>query len=1327
MIAKLRSATRGQALVEFSLIIILLLFVLFIIIEGGRMFQAWLTVQNAARSAGRYAITGQFDENLPCLSDPIDRCFDPRVPSIKNVAFNSAAGLSIDPDAPIDQPRSFYTEVWSRPEDGNWTPDSAGGPGDAVRIRATYELPFVTPLIRVIVESISLVGQVVVTNEQFIQVGSATTFTAPADVGDGGGSGAPPVADVRVEKFVRPSQVIRGNNLEYEIVVTNEGPFDAVGIFISDTLPFDPDSIDYTYSWGAPATCTETSGLVSCQIPNLQGDAGPESTESIIMTMKSPTGGVGDEESIVNTVTVSSDQSVSLDDNMLNNTATVTATLRKPKADMGVSITDYTDSARPGESLTYDVVATNYYSSEFATDVEVTVRLASILNSTVTVNANGHDCDLPVQEANDTVISCRAVNPIVALDSMTFFVTLNPVPDGPRDLTATATVTTSSIQSPNDQPDQDTDLTAVADNVADLSIIKASFPERFLPGDTVEPGPYYLLTVTAKTRDPNDGAAWDPAQAITITDTLGPNALTVDLAGATLDANLSGGTLVGCTQDGLEIICVVEFDSSGFSQGESINLQIPIINDPDNPPDPGTYGNTAEVSSDLIDALLFDNIDSVETAVAAGDLEVSKSLLSAELLAGEPITYSITASNLAPSGSPTMTGVRVWDALPEGFTLLEADPSPNFGGYSCNGALPGDELDTGWCFSLEPGASETFVFSVIAQIDGTFTNTAYVESNNQDQPDLDLTNNVSEVATVVQPLVDVIVFKDAPASFVAGNDFKYTIDVDNLGPSSSGSIQLVDQLPEGVSFVGISGCNLIGDVIANRVDCSLSDLAGGTSATIEITVTTAPSLTDGSTITNTVMVTPTTQEFNTENNSASAVSQVDRVWDLALGKVDLQDPVPAGAVISYSLIVTNSGPSFATSFTISDTIPASTTFDTSSSHPDCSAVDRLVTCSITQQVPAGGTLAIPLGIRSDSSLPNGTVLLNQAELDSTQDGLQPNDFASEETTLSRLVDLTVAKTATPDPIVAGEPVTYTAFVTNNGPSDVLDQFVVIDTISKVYNANSLTLGDGCVLGQGNKTVECVRTGLAAGETISLTIFSAPTQSDWGPDVNLDGTGTIENIVSVEIPPENTIDPEGDTSNNQATILTDVVREFDVAISKSGPTDIVAGQSFDYVIEVVGLSGPSDDATFVVSDTLPIGVDYLGFTFTKPGPGGVSCSGTGVDPTSVECQIDQLDVGTIATINLEVRVDSALTETTLLNQAEVISITGNIDTDGSNNLSQIVSTDVSVSADLQVTKSSDDGGSIVAGDPITYTYTIEVANIDFSDALSVTLADTSWPA
>ncbi|MBZ0285075.1 MAG: pilus assembly protein [Anaerolineae bacterium] len=56
----LQQRRKGQSLAEFAITLPIVLILLFGIVEFGRIFQAWVTLQNSARAAARYASTGQF-------------------------------------------------------------------------------------------------------------------------------------------------------------------------------------------------------------------------------------------------------------------------------------------------------------------------------------------------------------------------------------------------------------------------------------------------------------------------------------------------------------------------------------------------------------------------------------------------------------------------------------------------------------------------------------------------------------------------------------------------------------------------------------------------------------------------------------------------------------------------------------------------------------------------------------------------------------------------------------------------------------------------------------------------------------------------------------------------------------------------------------------------------------------------------------------------------------------------------------------------------------------------------------------------------------------
>ena len=65
---------KGQSLAEFALMLPFLLMMIFMIIEFGRMFQSWVTLQNSARAAARYNSTGQVKYDIFDVpeGEPID-------------------------------------------------------------------------------------------------------------------------------------------------------------------------------------------------------------------------------------------------------------------------------------------------------------------------------------------------------------------------------------------------------------------------------------------------------------------------------------------------------------------------------------------------------------------------------------------------------------------------------------------------------------------------------------------------------------------------------------------------------------------------------------------------------------------------------------------------------------------------------------------------------------------------------------------------------------------------------------------------------------------------------------------------------------------------------------------------------------------------------------------------------------------------------------------------------------------------------------------------------------------------------------------------------
>lgn len=111
---------RGQSLVEFALILPLLILMLFGIIDFGRIFHAYLTIDHAGREAARAASIGKDDTQ------------------VTNTAVTDAVGLGLTAD------RVAITPTGTRVS------------GNEVSITITYPITFLTPVIGSIVGSITL-------------------------------------------------------------------------------------------------------------------------------------------------------------------------------------------------------------------------------------------------------------------------------------------------------------------------------------------------------------------------------------------------------------------------------------------------------------------------------------------------------------------------------------------------------------------------------------------------------------------------------------------------------------------------------------------------------------------------------------------------------------------------------------------------------------------------------------------------------------------------------------------------------------------------------------------------------------------------------------------------------------------------------------------------------------------------------------------------------------------------------------------------------------------------------------------------------------------
>ena len=230
----------------------------------------------------------------------------------------------------------------------------------------------------------------------------------------------------------------------------------------------------------------------------------------------------------------------------------------------------------------------------------------------------------------------------------------------------------------------------------------------------------------------------------------------------------------------------------------------------------------------------------------------------------------------------------------------------------------------------------------------------------------------------------------------------------------------------------------------------------------------------------------------------------------------------AGSNISYNLSATNAGPGDATSVTITDAVPAGTTFVsvTQNSGPAFTC-DTTVVCSIgTFPAAATASFTIVVATAPSATLPvtnTASIATTSADLDSS------NDSSSVITTLTPpSTDLGVTKSAGAGPFVTGGAAQFTITVSNLG-SMTADGATVTDTLPAGMTLVSATPSQGSC--SGTTTVTCALGTIAAAGSATVVL-----------NVTLPATpGPVTNTAAVSM---TTIDTNPANDSGTATITVD---------------------------------------------------------------------------------------------------------------------------------------------------------------------------------------------
>ena len=483
----------------------------------------------------------------------------------------------------------------------------------------------------------------------------------------------------------------------------------------------------------------------------------------------------------------------------------------------------------------------------------------------------------------------------------------------------------------------------------------------------------------------------------------------------------------------------------------------------------------------------------------SADVSISKTDSPDPVIAGQQLYYTVTVTNNGPDDA---VNVKVVDTLPAEVAFVTDDRGV------CTEGPPGTlTCDLG---DIPSGGTSTVVIKVavdpsaVAEHGGPFgmTNTATVTTSGS--IDSNLANNTAQASTIVEDSADLKVTKSCKpdGELDAGETATCTIFVDNLGPSDARDVVLTDVLTAQGSFT-------IGDVTTTQGSCSVADhtvtcdlgvlQAGGrVIVTVDVTADEATDINDVATVSS------ATPDPDTSNNQAEGSIKVRAVADVGVVKSDSPDPLDNGTVLTYTLEVSNSGPSTAVNVVVTDHLPAGVSIlSVSSTGGSCNAGvpgdPFLPTTCTFDSIPPGGSETMTIVVNVDP----GRLNLAHDDASVSADTFDPNNsnnLDTEDTTIA-VEDLQILKSSDRDVYKPSSTVQYIITVTNNGPADA-QNVVVTDNLPPVKQAIYLL-----------DTAGCTKAGLVL--TCNLGTINGGSSTTFSVYVRIKGNkGLVSNTASV---------------------------------------------------------------------------------------------------------------------------------------------------------------------------------------------------------------------
>jgi uncharacterized repeat protein (TIGR01451 family) len=296
------------------------------------------------------------------------------------------------------------------------------------------------------------------------------------------------------------------------------------------------------------------------------------------------------------------------------------------------------------------------------------------------------------------------------------------------------------------------------------------------------------------------------------------------------------------------------------------------------------------------------------------------------------------------------------------------------------------------------------------------------------------------------------------------------------------------------------------------------------------------------------------------------------VTDLGITK-SAPATVDRGGQVTWTMTVTNNGPSGSSGSTVTDSLPAGIT-SAASSTPGCTVAGGTVTCAVGALAVGAST---QITVTGTAPATGSTCFTNSASIAGNQD--DPNAANNTATASSCTTppppgqaNITMDKTASDTRVTVGDTVIYTLVARNEGPGAAAVA-TIADTVPSRLDVRSATTTQGTCSVTGNQ-VSCPVGPMTVGQTVTVTVEAVAI-----------GAGDTTNAATVTSPNCTA------TPCATGTVVVKIKKPKLDLRKTASRSRIAAGETVTYTLRV---RNPSERAVRKVKtcDRLPSGLVYV---------------------------------------------------------------------------------------------------------------------------------------